>query len=529
MRTVYLLNGGDLVARTLAQEGVDHFIGIVGGQVLPLFDALGRLPGLRLVVPRNEAAGAMMADGYARATGTPAVIISTVGAGAIYSAAGTANAWADNVPIFSISPQVQTWKMYPAQESLQGCYQAEMLAGVTRWHCIAYSWKRIPRLVQRALREALSGEKGPVHMDVPVDVFYETHLVTERGLRRLIPPPGSTRFRGHFLPADEDLKQAGKVLETSTRPVLVAGLGVLRESAWETVSKLAGRLDLPVALTPAALSALGGDDPSLAGMLGHPALPGLREVMEEADAVLFLGATLSEQEAVLEMADLSRTRVIQTSPKPELLGALGRCDAAMAGDVVSLAKGLLKVAGDVPSERKAWWERAREAYLRDVRSLEEEARANAPGRAISSLGENLGPHDHLVLDGPESEYWGSLLCPPGKPATRFRSWGLRGYGYGLPLALGVKLARPQDRVIALCDTESLLHHVQELDTARREDIRVVVCVVGEGYRWKEVAEGFGLHGEEARTPAELMVALDRADKNGKAAVLDLTGFESKGR
>ncbi|WP_287152581.1 thiamine pyrophosphate-binding protein [Candidatus Solincola tengchongensis] len=526
---VYLLNGGDLVARTLAQEGVEHFIGIVGGQVLPLFDAVGRYPGLRLVVPRNEAAGAMMADGYARASGRPAVIISTVGAGIIYSAAGTAGAWADHVPIFSISPQVQTWKMYPAQESLQGCYQAEMMAGVTRWHCIAYSWKRIPRLVQRALREAMSGEKGPVHMDVPVDVFYETHLLTERKLRRLIPPPGRSRFEGRFYPASEDLREAAAIMETSLKPLLVAGMGVLRESAWEAVSALAERLALPVAVTPAALSAVIGDDPSFAGILGHPALPGLEEVVGQADTVVFLGATVSEQEAVLEAADLSRAKVIQTSPQPELLGALGKCDAAMAGDVASIARCLVDAARDVPGERRMWREKAREAYLRDVQALKEEAVGNSPGRAISSLGEDLGPGDYLVLDGKDAGYWGTLLCPARSAATRIRSWGLRGAGYGLPMALGVKLARPRDRVVALCDTEALMHHIQELDTARREDIRVVVCVVGERYRWREVAEGFGLHGEEASTPAELMVALERAEKSGRAAVIDLTGFEAGSR
>ncbi|MBN1288830.1 MAG: hypothetical protein JXA49_04245, partial [Actinobacteria bacterium] len=112
-----IMYGGDLLAGTLAQEGVDHFIGVTGGQMLSLFDAVERNPGLKLVVPRNEAAGAMIADGYSRATGNVAVVMSTVGAGAVYSVAGTANAWADHVPVFSISPQVQSWKMYPQQES----------------------------------------------------------------------------------------------------------------------------------------------------------------------------------------------------------------------------------------------------------------------------------------------------------------------------------------------------------------------------------------------------------------------------
>jgi len=115
--------------------------------------------------------------------------------GAIHAVAGTANAWGDHVSILSVSPQVQSWKMYPAQESLQGCYQADMLAGVTRWNCIAYNWKRIPRLVQRALREAYSGERGPVHIDIPVDVFFEYHAVTGKGLKKLCPRPAAAASR----------------------------------------------------------------------------------------------------------------------------------------------------------------------------------------------------------------------------------------------------------------------------------------------------------------------------------------------
>lgn len=522
---MYLLTGGDLVAKTLAREGVECFIGIVGGQVLPLFDAVNREPGLRLVVPRNEAAGAMMADGYARASGKPAVIISTVGAGAIYAAAGTANAWADHVPIFSISPQVQSWKMYPAQESLQGCYQAEMLAGVTRWHCIAYNWKRIPRLVQRALREAMAGEKGPVHMDVPVDVFYESHLVTERGLERLIPPPGRSRFRGHFLPGARELAETKKILENSNRPLIVAGMSVLRESAWEALSFLADSLTCPVLVTPAALSALQEENAAFAGIVGHPALSMLRDKLEEADTVLFLGTTVSEQEEVLETLDAFRFRLIQTSPEPELLGCLEGVDASMAGDAASIARALVDTVTSVPKEWDRWRKACRDAYFRDVQAAKEEAKSSHTGRAIASLGETLRNEDLLVLDGPDSVYWGSLLCPARTVSSRFRSWGLQGYGYGLPMAMGIKLARPQERVLVLCDTGALLHHLQELETTRREDIRVIVCVVGERYGWREVAEGFGIYGVEARSSAELIVALERAEKSGTAAVIDLTGFK----
>ncbi|MBC7230258.1 MAG: thiamine pyrophosphate-binding protein [Actinobacteria bacterium] len=518
------MTGGDLVAETLAREGVDHFIGILGGQITPLFDAIGRDPRLRLVVPRNEAAGAMMADGYARAAGKPAVVISTVGAGAVYSAAGTAYAWGDHVPIFSISPQVQSWKMYPAQESLQGCYQADMLSGVTRFNCTGYNWKRLPRLVQRALREALSGERGPVHMDVPVDVFFEYHAVSEKRLRKLIPPPGITRFSGPFLPDAEAVREALGLLEGSRRPLVLAGLSVLREGAWEGVVSLAVRLQAPLALTPSALSAVAADDPGYIGVLGHPALADLPRVMGEADLVLMAGMVLSEQEEALEMLDRSRARVIQTSPEPEILGSLGPVDAALAGDSASICRALSKGMEGESTERDRWRGECRKGFEYALESLKGDARGGGAGAAASALGEALERSDLLVLDGREAYFWGSLLCPAGSADTRFHAHGMRGTGYGLPMALGIKLARPREHVLALCDTASLLQHIQELETARRERIAVTVCVVGEPFDWKGVAEGFGLAGYEAAGPAELAVALDRARGSAATAVIDLTRF-----
>lgn len=519
-----VLTGGDLVAMTLAQEGVDHYIGILGGQILPLFDAVGREAGARLVMPRNEAAAAMIADGYARASGKVAAVISTVGAGAIYSAAGTANAWGDHVPIFSISPQVQTWKMYPAQESLQGCYQADMLAAVTRWNCTAYNWKRIPRLVQRALREALSGERGPVHMDVPVDIFYEFHAVTAKKLRGLLPPPGSSRFSGSYLPEQAALREALALLEGADRPVVVAGLGVLREEAWGALASLAERLPAPVTLTAAALSAISAADPSFIGILGHAALGNLQDALGQADVLLMVGATLGEQAEVMDMVDASGTRIIQTSPQPEILGALGAVDAALAGDAASICSGLREGMSGESGARRKWQKACRESFLAAVESAREDASGEGPGAAANALGEAMRPDDLMVLDGKDSSYWGSLLCPPARSNTRHQSRGLKGVGYGLPLALGVKLARPRERVFALCDTGALLHHIQELDTARREGLAVIACVVGEPFDWKAVAEGFGLAGAEATAPAELMVALEKAEREGRATVIDMTRF-----
>ena len=526
MSPVKLMNGGDLIALTLAQEGVELFVGIVGGQLLPLFDAVGRDPRLRLVVPRNEAAGAMMADGYSRSSRRVSVNMSTVGAGIIYAAAGTGYAWGDHVPIVSISPQVQTWKMYPAQESLQGCYQGEMMEGITRWNCIIYNWKRIPQLMARAVREALSGEMGPVHVDVPVDIFYEFHPVTEGRLRRLLPPPGSTYFTGSYLPERASLREVLSAMEKSERPVIVAGTCVLRQGGWDALARLADRFQAPVFCTKGAVSAASGEDPSYAGLMGHSALPVTERALTEADLILALGTTLEETGELAERVGGRGIALVQTSPEPEKLGVFREVKMGLAGDAISLCRVLEGGFAGESSARERWTEFCREEYLRSCQALASDARGDRAGRAIMALGAAISPADRLVLDGERSFYWGSVLCPPGTCNSRFFSPGMEGIGYGLPMALGIKLAFPRGRVIALCDGEAFFQHMRELETSRRENIPVVVAVVGEPYDWKSVADGFGVSGYKVTTEGELWAALKDHEAGAGTVVMDLTEFGS---
>jgi acetolactate synthase I/II/III large subunit len=302
-------------------------------------------------------------------------------------------------------------------------------------------------------------------------------------------------------------------------------LSVLREGAWGALESLAARLAAPVALTAGGLSSLPEENAAYIGPLGHAAISSLGEALAEADALLMVGTTTAEQEEILDRVDRSRVKLIQTSPEVELLGVLGPVDAAMAGDAAAICWVLEDGAGPESGERGGWLESCRSSFEASVESLRDDARGPGPGAAVRAVGEALRPEDLVVLDGPASFYWGSVLCPAGRNNTRYLSSGLKGMGYGLPMAMGVKLARPGDRVFALCDTEALMHHVQELDTARREGVAVTAFIVGEPFDWKAVAEGFGLTGLRATTPGELMSAIEESGSGGTAALIDLTGFE----
>lgn len=379
-------------------------------------------------------------------------------------------------------------------------------------------------MVQRALREALSGEQGPVHLDIPVDVFFDFQPVTEGRFRRLAAAPGCSRFEGSILPGDTARREALDVLKIARKPLIAAGLSVHRERSWEALSSLAETLVAPVVVTSAAHTAIKADHPSYIGVLGHPALANVTHALKTADTLVMVGTTLGEGEEIIDIVDRANTRVIQTSPEPELLGGLGPVSAAMAGDSASIC-GVLKdgSSGD-RTQRDKWLKACRKDFNKAGEAMRKDAGENSAGSAVRAFGETISPRDLVVLDGRESTYWGPVFCPAGGNNSLFQSRGLKGTGYGLPMAIGVKLAHPDRDVYALCDTTALLHHIQELDTARREGIALTVCVVGEPMGWTGIAEGFGAKAFEAKGRAELEDAIKNCNTAG-ATVIDLTGYK----
>jgi len=189
-----VMTGGDVLIETLAREGARLVFSMPGGQLLPIYDAIREHPKLELVTPRHEGAASIMACGAAMAGGGLGVVMSTVGAGVIYEAGGLLLAWRERLPVLSIAPQVQSYRMKPIQESLQACDQDEIFRPFTKFKAIAYHYKRIPQLTRRAIRIARAPEPGPIHLDVPVDILFE--FKTRQALRAggpLLPGRGEAR------------------------------------------------------------------------------------------------------------------------------------------------------------------------------------------------------------------------------------------------------------------------------------------------------------------------------------------------
>jgi acetolactate synthase-1/2/3 large subunit len=215
------ITGGEALVRCLMNEGVRRVFGIPGGQLLPMIDAITRIgkpQEMEYVMTRHESAAAHMADAWARVTGQPAVCSGTVGPGAVNLVPGVWVAQQDSVPMVVITPQIHTNRSYPFRGSQQQLDQHHLMTPITKWSAVVNRWERIPELVQRAFRTALSGRPGPVHLDIPVDVMFETR--DEEQLR--IPSP--QRYRALQGPAApwKLVEEAARQLVHAERPMIWA-------------------------------------------------------------------------------------------------------------------------------------------------------------------------------------------------------------------------------------------------------------------------------------------------------------------
>ncbi|MBW1989288.1 MAG: thiamine pyrophosphate-binding protein, partial [Deltaproteobacteria bacterium] len=284
-------NGAGILVEALAAQGVTHVFSISGGQMSAAYDVMDRRGDMAVVTPRCETSAPIMAAGYIASTGRPAVSMCTVGAGVVYEMGGMAVPWLRYLPVVSIAPQVQSWKMKPHQASLQACDQDELFKPVAKFTAVAGQAGRIPQLVNRAFREALSGSPGPVHLDVPVDVMMGRKFLSAGKYASLFPHPSSTRYGGRIPGDPEAAARAVDAVKKARKPLVVLGQGVGRPCRAPGVPALLENLNVPVLTTLLCTGVSGAKSPVFAGDLSAFAQSGEgAKILAEADAVVVLAA-----------------------------------------------------------------------------------------------------------------------------------------------------------------------------------------------------------------------------------------------
>lgn len=545
------LTGAEVLVRLLARERVSHVFGVVGGKLAPILHAISQQPDMRYVGVRHEAAGPMMAAALHAGSGRIAVALGEMGPGGLNLASGLGVAHNNNLPVLAITSNQHRAAAYPHSGMFMDLDALTLFRPLTKWNATVHDPRRLPELVRRAFREALSGRPGPVHLDIPQDVLSASCEFRENELD--IDPPRYRPMAGPR-PAGDLVGQAAALLRSARSPLIVAGGGVVASGAHGLVRRLAAMLGAPVVPTQMALGVVASDSPQFIGHGGLIAGDAVRTAFEQADVILSVGCRYSSW-MWDEHGALARRhhRVININIDPAALGHPVMHEVAMQADARLALEDLCATLGPSPalSVTPGWLEGLRAVRARYDEKLQESARLRGGGDGgvmhPAALAQAIGaalPEDALaVFDGGHTTFWSNDLTPVRDVRTRFHEPGMSHLGFGLPYALALQLLHPGRLVVNITGDGSFGFTLNELDTARRAGLPVITLIhnneswgiirsgqkaqfnfeLGTGLAgcdYAAVARGFGCHGATVECADEVAPALERAIASGKPAVLD---------
>lgn len=540
------MTGGEALLRALMPEKISTVFGVTGGKLSPLMAAIAREPGIRYIGARHEGGAALMAAGSVAATGRIALVIGECGSGAVNLVPGLAVANANSLPLFAITSNNQHWVSYPGRGMFAEMDTESLFRPVTKWNSAVHDGRRIPELVRSALREAHTGRRGAVHLDVPQDVLRASFEFAPEEFELA---PHRYRLTEGPAPTASQVDAAVRLLCGAARPLLIAGGGVLQADATPQFRELAALLGAAAAATQTAIGVIASDDPHFVGHATVTSGPAFDQARNEADVVLAVGCRLSPWLGA-DRGPLERTaKVIHVTTDPANLGKNVALEVGMLADarlaLDALLEGVRARQGTPPV--REWL-----ARLGAVRDVHTEALSRIAADATlpmhpAALAEELAaclPQDALVTyDGGHTTFWSIDFTPASLPRTRFNEVGMTQLGFGLPYCIALKLHNPGKPVINITGDGAFGFTVQELDTARRYGLPVVNVVHNnaswgviktahqrgygftlgddlDGTDYAAIARGFGGFGEVVEERGQLRGALARALASGLPAVID---------
>ena len=541
------MTGGELLLKCLKVEGVDTLFGVLDGSYNPFLAKLKDY-GMRLIAPRHEEAAANMADAYARITGRPAVVVGGIGPGASNLLSGVITAYAEGTPLIVITGQRRRNIIYPDRGgSFQNVPLLDLYRPVTKWSAGVRDWRRIPELVRKAYRAATSGRPGPVYLEIPEDVLRETNEADKADVWA-----PSERYHGKLGLGDpESIEKAAELLAGAKRPFLHAGTGVAWAGAWDEFRALADYLSAGVTTSLGARGVFPEDHPRFLHPLDFEALEAARS---EADVVLVVGSRLGELEHWGKppfWGDPASQKLIQIDADPTTIGLNRPVDLGIVGDAKAALSAILEGVKrrTEPKPENPDWKRYRELsrswQQQKKMALNQEGESGLnPGKMVQTVREFF-PRDAItVMDGGNTSLWTASFNPIYEPRSYLYTAKFGHLGTGLPYALGAKLAAPDRQGYLITGDGALGFNIQELETASRYNLPIVVIVaVDRGWgmerssqvfaglegmvatelnpavRYDKVAEALGCHGETVESQEELLPALERSAESGKPALI----------
>ncbi|KAL2127520.1 hypothetical protein VTI74DRAFT_10613 [Chaetomium olivicolor] len=487
--------GGEIFHEMMLRHGVKHIFGYPGGAILPVFDAIYNSPHFDFILPRHEQGAGHMAEGYARASGKPGVVLVTSGPGATNVVTPMADALADGTPMVVFTGQVVTSAI--GSDAFQEADVIGISRSCTKWNVMVKSVAELPRRINEAFEIATSGRPGPVLVDLPKDI-------TAGVLRRAIPtdsslpsmPSAASRAALELTrkQLDASIRRVAHLISVAKKPVIYAGHGVIcSEGGPELLKELADKASLPVTTTLHGLGAFDELDEKSLHMLGMHGSAYANMAMQEADLIIALGGRFDDRvtgsvakfaPAARAAAKEGRGGIIHFDILPKNINKVVQATEAVEGDLAANLKLLLPhVKPQSMSDRKAWFDQINEWKKKWPLSDYERAERSGlikPQALIEELSNLTADrkHDTYIATGVgQHQMWVAQHFRWRHPRSMITSGGLGTMGYGLPAAIGAKVAKPDSLVIDIDGDASFAMTLTELSTAAQFNIGVKVIVL----------------------------------------------------
>ena len=462
----------ELLVQCLENEGVLVVFGIPGEENIRVTMALDR-SNIRYVLTRHEQAASFMAEMYGRVTGRAGVVSATLGPGAINLQLGVADATTNSTPLVALSAQVGQHRNY--KESHQFVDLVSMFAPITQWSANVPSPDAIPEMLRKAFKVAETERPGAVYLAVPEDVDSAEADPALRPLPRNVVRPEA--------PSPDQVKRATEVLRRARSPIVLAGHGAARADAGPALARFAEAFGIPVATTFHGKGVLADDHSCAIGTIGFMGRDYVNFGLEDADLIIAVGYELQEFDPV-RINPQGDKQIIHIHRFPAEVDAHYSIDVGIEGDISSSLDALAAAAAGYRPEH-----RPSTPSSELLRAELDGGRADdryplSPQRVVADTRTALGRDDVVLVDTGAVKMWMARLYPTYAPNTCLVSNGLSTMGFALPGALGVALAKPEIKVLAVVGDGAFLMHSQEIETAVRENIPLVVLI------WED--NGYGL-------------------------------------
>ncbi len=545
-----LLSGAEIVFKALEDQKVEYIFGYPGGAVLPIYDELKNHKTIKHILARHEQGAGHAAEGYARSSGKPGVLLVTSGPGATNAVTALTDAYMDSIPVVCISGQVPTHLI--GTDAFQECDTT----GITR-PCTKHNWlvkdvNDLAEIMNQAFTIATTGRPGPVLVDIPKDIQFNkgVYKVSKNKIEKKLNGVVSKKINL------KDVDKFVEMIKKSSKPIFYTGGGVINSGpkASELLRELVSLTGFPITSTLQGLGAYPGDDPQFLGMLGMHGTYEANNAMHDCDLMINIGARFDDRITGKIDEFSPKSKKIHIDIDPSSIGKNVQVDLAITSDVTELLQAVIKRFKEknknfINSNKQKtvkWWSQIDKWREKKSLNFINSKETIKPQHAVQRLYELTKDQDTFITtEVGQHQMWAAQHYKFNKPNRWMTSGGLGTMGYGLPAAIGVQIAHPKKLVVDIAGEASILMNIQEMSTAIQYRLPVKIFILNNEYmgmvrQWQELlhdknysesytealpdfvklAEAYGAVGIRAKTPDELDEKIKEMINTDKPVIFD---------